>query len=306
MDNAPAYMRWLPGHTTATLTRLELVARSVMEGFVSGRHKSPHKGFSVEFAEHRQYVPGDDLRDLDWRVLARKDRYYIKQYIEETNLRATILLDASGSMAYRGEQAAELDGRKLSKLEYAQYIAAVLSYLLIGQQDAVGMVTFDSKIRSYIPARSRASQVRTILEQIDATQPGNETALSDIFHDIAERIPRRGLVIILSDLFDNTETLLKALHHFRYRRHEVIVMHIMAEEELHFPFDSFTEFKDLESVRQLEVDPKTIRASYLDRVRRFLSDISAGCGEIRADYLPLSTKKPFDRALADYLARRKR
>ncbi len=299
-------MRWLPGHTTATLTRLELVARSVMEGFVSGRHKSPHKGFSVEFAEHRQYVPGDDLRDLDWRVLARKDRYYIKQYIEETNLRATILLDASGSMAYRGEQAAELDGRKLSKLEYAQYIAAVLSYLLIGQQDAVGMVTFDSKIRSYIPARSRASQVRTILEQIDATQPGNETALSDIFHDIAERIPRRGLVIILSDLFDNTETLLKALHHFRYRRHEVIVMHIMAEEELHFPFDSFTEFKDLESVRQLEVDPKTIRASYLDRVRRFLSDISAGCGEIRADYLPLSTKKPFDRALADYLARRKR
>jgi uncharacterized protein (DUF58 family) len=168
------------------------------------------------------------------------------------------------------------------------------------------MVTFDSAIRSYIPARSRASQVRTILEQIDATQPGNETALSDIFHDIAERIPRRGLVIILSDLFDNTETLLKALHHFRYRRHEVIVMHIMAEEELHFPFDSFTEFKDLESVRQLEVDPKTIRASYLDRVRRFLSDISAGCGEIRADYLPLSTKKPFDRALSDYLARRKR
>jgi uncharacterized protein (DUF58 family) len=299
-------MRWLPGHTTATLTRLELVARSVMEGFVSGRHKSPHKGFSVEFAEHRQYVPGDDLRDLDWRVLARKDRYYIKQYIEETNLRATILLDASGSMAYRGEQAAELDGRKLSKLEYAQYIAAVLSYLLIGQQDAVGLVTFDSAIRSYIPARSRASQVRTILEQIDSTQPGNETALSNIFHDIAERIPRRGLVIILSDLFDNTETLLKALHHFRYRRHEVIVMHIMAEEELHFPFDSFTEFKDLESVRQLEVDPKTIRASYLDRVRRFLSDISAGCGEIRADYLPLSTNKPFDRALADYLARRKR
>jgi uncharacterized protein (DUF58 family) len=299
-------MRWLPGHTTATLTRLELVARSVMEGFVSGRHKSPHKGFSVEFAEHRQYVPGDDLRDLDWRVLARKDRYYIKQYIEETNLRATILLDASGSMGYRGEQAAELDGRKLSKLEYAQYIAAVLSYLLIGQQDAVGMVTFDNAIRSYIPARSRASQVRTILEQIDATQPGNETALSDIFHDIAERIPRRGLVIILSDLFDNTETLLKALHHFRYRRHEVIIMHIMAEEELHFPFDSFTEFKDLESVHQLEVDPKTIRASYLDRVRRFLSDISAGCGEIRADYLPLSTKKPFDRALSDYLARRKR
>jgi uncharacterized protein (DUF58 family) len=306
VHNAPSYMRWLPGNTTATLSRLELVARNVMEGFVSGRHKSPHKGFSVEFAEHRQYVPGDDLRNLDWRVLARKDRYYIKQYIEETNLRATILLDASGSMAYRGEQAAEFDGRKLSKLEYAQYIAAILSYMLIGQQDAVGMVTFDTKIRSYIPARSRPSQVRTLLEQIDQTTPGNETALADIFHDIAERIPRRGLVIVLSDLFDDTEMLLKALHHFRYRRHEVIVMHVMAEEEIFFPFDFFTEFKDLETLHHLEVDPKTIRASYLDRVRRFLAEITAGCGEIKADYVPLTTKKPFDRALSDYLARRRR
>jgi uncharacterized protein (DUF58 family) len=299
-------MRWLPGASTATLARLELIARSVMEGFVSGRHRSPHKGFSVEFAEHRQYTPGDDLRSLDWRVLARKDRYYIKQYIEETNLRATILLDASGSMDYRGEQAAEFDGRRLSKMEYAQYIAAVLSYLLIGQQDAVGMVTFDSAIRSYLPARARASQVRTILEQIDATVPGNDTGLAPVFHEIAERIPRRGLIIVLSDLFGDTAELLKALHHFRYRKHEVIVLHIMAEEELFFPFESFTEFIDLESPRQVDVDPKTIRASYLDRVRRFLKEISAGCGEISADYVPMSTKTPFDKALSDFLARRHR
>ena len=306
LQNVPRHMRWLPGASTATLARLELVARSVMEGFVSGRHRSPHKGFSVEFAEHRQYTPGDDLRNLDWRVLARKDRYYIKQYVEETNLRATILLDASGSMGYSGEQAAVFEGRRLSKLEYAQYIAAVLSYLLIGQQDAVGMVTFDSAIRSYLPARARASQVRAILEQIDATAAGNDTGLAPVFHEIAERIPRRGLVIVLSDLFGDTAELLKALHHFRYRKHEVIVLHIMAEEELFFPFDSFTEFIDLESPRHVDVDPKTLRASYLDRVRRFLKEISAGCGEISADYVPLSTKTPFDKALSDYLARRHR
>lgn len=306
LHNAPHYMRWLPGSSTATLARLELIARSVMEGFVSGRHRSPHKGFSVEFAEHRQYTPGDDLRSLDWRVLARKDRYYIKQYIEETNLRATILLDASGSMAYRGDQAAAFDGRRLSKMEYAQYIAAVLAYLLIGQQDAVGLVTFDSAVRGYLPARARASQVRAVLEQIDATAPGGDTGLAPVFHEIAERIPRRGLVIVLSDLFGDTAELLKALHHFRYRRHEVIVLHIMAEEELFFPFDAFTEFRDLESPRHVEVDPKTIRASYLDRVRRFLKDISAGCGEISADYVPMSTKTPFDKALSDFLARRHR
>lgn len=304
--NTPRYMRWLPGPTTATISRLDLIARGVVEGFIAGRHRSPHKGFSVEFAEHRQYVPGDDLRNLDWRVLARKDRYYIKQYVEETNLRATILLDASGSMAYRGEQAAECEGRRLSKFEYAQYIAAVLAYMLVGQQDGVGMVTFDRKIRSYLPARARASQVRTILEQIDATEPGGETGLAEIFHDIAERIPRRGLVIVLSDLFDDATELVKALHHFRYRRHEVVVFHIMAEEELHFPFDSFTQFRDLEVDREVQVDPKSIRASYLDRIRTFLGEVSSGCGQMAADYVPMSTKTPFDKALSDYLARRRR
>ena len=302
----PRYMRWLPQQTTATLSRLELVARGAVEGFIAGRHRSPHKGFSVEFAEHRQYAPGDDLRNLDWRVLARKDRYFIKQYVEETNLRATILLDASGSMAYRGTMAAETEGRALSKFEYAQYIAAILTYLLVGQQDGVGLVTFDKEMRAYLPARARASQVRTILEQIDRTEPGNDTALAPIFHDIAERIPRRGLVIILSDLFDDADELIKALRHFRYRRHEVLVFHIMAQEELNFPFDSFTQFRDLELTRQVQVDPKAIRASYLDRIRAFLRTVEAGCGQMAADYVPLSTGTPFERGLADYLARRRR
>jgi len=299
-------MRLLPAKSLATLSRLELTARGVVEGFVAGKHRSPHKGFSVEFAEHREYVPGDDLRNLDWRVLARKDRYYIKQYIEETNLRATLLVDASGSMAYCGDAAARTEGLATSKFAYAQYLAASLTYLLIGQADAVGMVTFDTRTRTYYPARSRASQVRLILEELDRTRPGGETGLADIFHEIAERIPRRGLVIILSDLFDDVDQLMKALHHFRYRRHEVLVMHIMAEEELRFPFDSFTHFKDLEvAAQQLALDPKTIRASYLDRVRTFLKDVEAGCGQMQIDYVPLNTKTPFDRALAEYLSRRR-
>jgi uncharacterized protein (DUF58 family) len=304
--SAPTYMQLLPGKTLATLGRLELIASGVVEGFVSGKHRSPHKGFSVEFAEHRQYVPGDDLRNLDWRVLARKDRYYIKQYVEETNLRATLLVDASGSMAYRGEAAAATEGRKASKFEYAQYLAACLTYLMIGQSDAVGLLTFDTRTRTYFPARSRASQVRLILEELERTQPGGETGLAEIFHDIAERIPRRGLVIILSDLFDDTAQLIKALHHFRYRRHEVLLFHIMAEEELRFPFDSFTHFRDLERAgRELAIDPKTIRASYLDRVRTFLHELEVGCGRMQISYVPMNTKIPFDRALSEYLSRRR-
>ncbi len=301
----PRYMRLLPGQTTATLARLELVARGMMEGFIAGRHRSPHKGFSVEFAEHRQYTPGDDLRHLDWRLLGRKDRLYIRQYVEETNLRCTVLVDASGSMGYRGERAAAVNGRPASKFEYAQYLAASLTYLLAGQQDAVGLVTFDTRQRMYIPPRSRASQVRHILEELDRTEPGGETSLADVFHDIAERIPRRGLVVIVSDLFDDPDALMKALHHFRYRRHETIVLHVMAEEELHFPFEDFTHFHDLEiDEQELAADPKSIRAAYLDRVRSFLRTVETGCGKMEVDYVPMSTRTPFDRALSDFMASR--
>src|SRR6187401_3309455 len=171
------YMRLLPDEITATLTRLEFLARAKKQGGMSGRHTSPNKGFSVVFAEHRQYMPGDDIRDLDWRVFAKTDKYYIKQYIEETNLRATIVLDCSGSMKYRGEQAARVEGKKVSKFEYAQYLAASLAYLMIKQQDAVGLVTFDDRIRSYVKAASRPSQVRLVLGEIDKAEPGKDTRL---------------------------------------------------------------------------------------------------------------------------------
>jgi uncharacterized protein (DUF58 family) len=210
-------------------------------------------------------------------------------------------------MSYAGERAACLDGQPLSEFEYAQRLAAALACLLIGQQDAVGLVTFDSKVRRYIPARSRASQVSAILRELHETRPGGETGLGAIFHDIAERVHRRGMIVVISDLFDDAEEVVKALHHFRYCRHDVVVLHVMAEEELTFPFKGFTHFRDLEGAgRRVQVDPKTIRARYLDRVREFVDRIEKGCGQIRSDYVPMSTRDPFEKALANFLGRRRR
>ncbi len=299
-------MRFLPPEALARLGRCELLARGAMQGFVTGRHKSPFKGFSVEFAEHRQYVPGDDPRNLDWRVLARKDRLYIKQYIDETNMRVTMLLDASASMAYSGESAARQGGAPLSKFAYAQHLAAMLGYLAIGQQDAAGLAVFDTTLRHYLPARARASQVRAILETLERSQPAGETNLAEVFHDIAERIPRRGMVVILSDLYDDPSEVIKALHHFRHRRHEVLLLHIVADEEVEFPFDSFARFQDLEQPdRLLPLDPRAIRAAYLERVRDFLQQIESACGRLKIDYFRMNTRVPYDEALAECLTRRK-
>lgn len=304
--NQPAYMRLLDPTVLAKIHRLELIARGVVEGFVAGRHKSPFKGFSVEFAEHRQYTPGDCLRDLDWRVYGKSDRYYIKQYIEETNLRAVILLDASGSMKYTGTMAARHNGARLSKFQYAQCLAAALAHLMIHQQDAVGLVTFDTQIRRYIPSRSRANHLRVLLQEVAETTPGEETDVASIFHDIAERAHRRGLIVVISDLFDDPDELLKALHHFRHRKHEVLVLHVMAEEELSFPFEQWSDFRNLE-IREhhVQLDPRSIRAAYIEQVRAFIDKVSAGCGQMNIDYVQLSTRQDFGAALAHYLARRR-
>lgn len=306
MKSQPSYMKWLPPKSTATIARCELFGRTMKSGFISGRHRSPKKGNSVEFAEHRQYMPGDDLRTLDWKVLGRKDKLYIRQYEEETNLRTTILLDCSGSMAYAGDRAAELDGRPLSKFDYARYLTAGLTYMLTGQQDAVGLVTFDTKMRQYLPAKSSASQTRRILETLDEAKPGNETDPAPVINDIAERIPPRGLVIVISDLFTtDVDALLKALHHFHYRKHEIIVLHTMAEEELHFDFDGHVHFDNLEGTDELLLDVKSVRAGYLEQVNGFLKKVGDGVRKMGADYVPMNTKVPFDRGLVDYLARRR-
>lgn len=301
-----SFAELLPRDLINTVGRLEFLARSKKEGTVTGRHASPHKGFSVEFAEHRQYVAGDDLRDLDWRVFGKSDRYYIKQYIEETNMRVTLLVDASGSMEYTGDEASELSGRALSKFDYARHLAASLAYLFIRQQDAVGLVTFDDAIRKYLRPAAKPSQVRLILDELQHTAPGNGTRCADTFHEIAERIPARGLVIIISDLFDDAEKIKNALHHFRYKAHEVLLFHLMADEELTFPFKKFDHFKCLEIDNlRINIDPQTIRIQYLERVKAHLKALELACGQMEAEYVPVNTKVPVTDTLLTYFSQRK-
>jgi len=283
--------------TLAKFADLEFVARQLVEGFISGKHKSPFKGFSVEFAEHRHYSPGDEIRYIDWRTYAKTDRYYIKEFEEETNLRCHILLDVSGSMGYAG--------REVSKFRYGCYLAAALAYLMLHQQDAVGLVTFDTKIRRYIPARARPNHLRVLLEELERTEPGGETELAGVFHGLAERIKRRGLVVVISDFFYDLPDLLGALQHFRHRKHELLLLHVMAPDELAFPFNGWVEFRNLESGEdRLRVDPHRMRAEYLERVNGFIADLKRGSGNMRADYVQLSTSTPFDYALARYLSHR--
>jgi uncharacterized protein (DUF58 family) len=279
---------------------LALVARGTVEGFLTGVHKSPYKGYSVEFAEHRQYYPGDEIRHLDWRVLAKTDRFYIKEYEEETNLKAHLLIDASGSMAYRG--------KNRSKFEYAQHVAACLAYLMLHQLDAVGLVTHDTRIRQVIPPRANAKHLLHVLQALEQTAPGGETALAPLWHELAaHQVKRRGLVVILSDCFDDLDRLLTALRHFRHKKHEVILFHVLAPEEIEFPFRRLTQFQDLEALpHHLLVDPARLRREYLERFETFcrqLRDRSRGMG---IDYHLLRTDEPVDRALGVYLSRRQR
>jgi len=301
------FSKLLPPEIINVIGRLEFLARKAKEGTVNGRHSSPHKGFSVEFAEHRQYVAGDDLRNLDWRVYGKSDRYYIKQYIEETNMRVTILVDASGSMGFSGEESVAVgDSAHISKFEYARYLAAALTYLLIRQQDAVSLVTFADGIKDYVRPAAKPSQVRKILEKLSDTETGDDTRCAETFHEIAERIPSRGLVIVISDLFDDAEAITKALHHFRFKNHELVVFHLMAEEELTFPFKKFDEFRCLEIESQrLNIDPATIRASYLERVKAHLKAMELSCGQMEADYVPVNTKTPVTETLFSYFSQRK-
>ncbi|MEI7822071.1 MAG: DUF58 domain-containing protein, partial [Verrucomicrobiota bacterium] len=247
------------------ISNLQVFARQVVEGFTTGLHRSPHKGFSVEFKQHRQYVPGDEIRHIDWRVFARSDRYYIREYEEETNLRATIILDRSGSMDYGGDKPGQV-----SKFEYATKLAACLSYLMLQQSDGVGLVTFDTQIRRYIPPRSRVSHVRTILNELENGKPGGETELGKVFHDLVPKLHRRGLLIIISDCFGEVSNFLKALAHFRHARHEILVFQIWHPDELNFQFKGWTQFECMErdGIKHL-LDPAVLRQAYLANLEKF-------------------------------------
>lgn len=279
---------------------LALVARTTVEGFLTGVHKSPYKGYSVEFAEHRQYYPGDEIRRVDWRALAKTERYFIKEYEEETNLKAFLLVDASGSMAYAGSTQ--------SKFDYARHVAACLAYLMLHQLDAVGLVTHDSRIRQVLPPRANAKHLLRLLQMLEQTRPGGDTALAPLWHELAgHQVRRRGMVIILSDCFDDPDRLLLALKHFRHRKHEVVLFHVLAPEEIEFPFRRVTQFRDLEAApRHLLVDPARLRAEYLAKFEAFCRQIRDRARGIGVDYHLLRTDEPVDRALGVYLSRRLR
>ena len=283
--------------TINRIGRLELIATRVVEGFISGKHRSPYKGGSIEFSEHRHYTPGDELRQLDWRAFARSDRYYIKQFREETNLQATLVLDASGSMAF---------GRStVTKLDYARVAAACLSRLMLLQRDAVGMATIDTKVRFYLPPRSRPGHFQALVKALETTKAGGETSLAENLADLALRIKRRGLVVLCSDCFDDVDKLLNILHRLRLRGHEVLLFHFMAPEELSFPFNRWSRFECLEvDGRRIDVDPVSIRKGYLRRLGEFLDALRQGCNRIECDYVPITTDKPLGDTLAFYLARR--
>ncbi len=298
-NGKPATASLLDPRMLAAVSRMELVAKQVMDGFVTGLHRSPHIGFALDFAQHRQYAPGDDVKRIDWRVYAKADRYYIKQYEVTTNLKAHLIVDASGSMRYQGQ------GDAMSKFRYAQFVAACLAYLILHQQDSVGLITFDSKIREFIPARSARSHLVTITQALDRTEAREESGIATLLHEVAERLGQRQMVILISDLFDDAENLMQAFHHLRHQRHEVLVIQIMAQDELTFPFKKFTLFENLETATQkLRLDPASVRAAYLGNLQRHLEKVKEGCNALRISYSLLKTNESVEKALTGYLARR--
>jgi len=295
VENFPKYF---DPQTLAKLRGLELRARLIVEGYVSGVHRSPFHGFSIEFAEHREYVPGDDVRYVDWKVYGKTDKYYLKQYEEETNLISYLLLDGSQSMSYRSPAAA------LSKLEYSQCLAAALAYLILNQQDSVGLVTFDEQVRTLIRPSGNPSHLKQLLHVMDQIAPEGKTAAGAIFHDLAERLKKRGIVLVFSDLFDSVPAILAGLKHFRHRRHEVVLFHVLDPAELDFPFQQMTLFKGLEQFPNLLAEPHGLRRAYLEQFGNFLQAIREGCREHRIDYVQIRTDQPLDIALSAYLTQR--
>jgi len=290
--------KYLDPQMLAKLHGLQLRARHVVEGYVSGMHRSPYHGFSIEFAEHREYTPGDDLRYLDWKVFGRTDKFYLKQFEDETNLISYIVLDTSESMRYRGPDAS------LSKLEYAQCIAASLTWLILQQQDAVGIATFDSEVRTVLRPSNTPSQLKQMLHVLESVDSEEKTSIGPIFHDLAERFTRRGVVLILSDMFDDVPSTLAGLKHFRHRRHDVILFHVLDPAELEFPFHNPTLFKGLEQTPAVLADPRPLRAAYIEEFDRFRNAVKTGCFGHQMDYRLMRTDQSFEVALSSYLASR--
>ena len=292
----PDSKRFLHPEAIKRIARLDLRAQHIVEGFLSGMHRSPYFGQSVEFLQHREYAPGDDLRHVDWKVWARQDRLYIKQFEEDTNMRVNLLVDVSSSMGYGGGH--------LTKYEYAATIAASLAFLILKHQDAVGCLTFDDKVRAKIQTLSKRTQLNSIIESLDINQPRDKTDLGNIFVQAAQTYPRRGMMIVISDLFGDVAATMKGLRLLRQRGHDVLVFHVMDDDELEFPFTGPTKFEDMESETRLNCNPKALREGYLEALNEFLEQVRHQCALNAIDYALVKTSDPLDAVLAEFLSRR--
>jgi uncharacterized protein (DUF58 family) len=290
--------RFLAPDVLARITSLELLARTVVEGFISGLHRSPFTGFSTEFAEYRQYMPGDDLRYLDWKLLGRTDRYYIKKYRADTNAQCHILIDASASMRYTTSG--------ITKLQYAQFLGSSLAYLANKQQDAVGLIAFDQEVRTHVPALSRTGHLRTIFGRLEQLAAGNETQLSKMLHQAAERITRRGIIVVLSDFYDEPDDLINALQHLRFKGNDVIVFQVLDQNELDFDFTEPVLLEDAETRELIHVLPDILGEGYRGTIRAHVEALREGCAKNKIDYELLTTDQPLDHALFSFLAKRAR
>lgn len=293
-----AATRFIDPAVLSRIASLELLARSVVEGFVTGLHRSPYKGFSIEFLSYRPYIPGDDPMHIDWKRYARSDRLYVKEFEDETNTRLHLIVDVSHSMGYTSTG--------LTKLQYAFYLAASLAYLIVRQRDAVGLTFFDDRVIERIPPRSTRSHLHTLLTHLERASLGARTAVGKPLHEVAEQERRRGFVVLISDLLDEPEAIVEGLRHFRFLGHDVIVFHLMDPQELRFDFTDMVEFEDLETGEKMLVEAEAARATYLENLERFRSTLRKSCGLLGIDYTLLSTDQPLDFALFEYLAARSR
>src|SRR5688572_13720533 len=290
----------LDPRTLAQLQGLELRARRIVEGYVAGLHRSPYHGFSNEFAEHREYAPGEVLRYVDWKVFGKTEKVYLKQFEVETNLICYLILDTIESMQYQGT------GAPLSKLAYCQCATTSLAYLVLHHRDSVGLVTFDQEVRQLIRPSSNPTQLKQLLGVMEHSTAARKTRTGPIFHDLAERLGRRGIVVVLSDLFDDVDAMLAGLKHLRHRRHDVIVLHILDPAEIDFPFQQITMFKGLEALGEVITEPRSLRAAYQNEVSAFLKRVKTGCRAQQIDYLTIRTDQPLDGVLIGFLSARKR
>ncbi|MFA5907164.1 MAG: DUF58 domain-containing protein [Vicinamibacterales bacterium] len=290
--------RFLDPAIVARLGTIDLKARTIVEGFLTGLHRSPYKGFSVEFAEYRQYLPGDDLATLDWKVYARSDRHFVKKYEEETNLTCHLLLDVSASMGYASGS--------VTKLQYGSYLAGALAYLMNRQRDAFGLIAFDDKIASLVPANARTGHLRAVLLALERLQLGAHTNVAKPLHDLAAAVRKRGLVVLVSDLLDDPQQVLDGLKHFRYRGTDVVVFHVLDPYELEFPFERAARFRDMETADEVVAVPATVRKDYIERMQAMIAHYKRELGLVGIDYCLLDTSQPLEHGLMAYLMTRRR